>query len=94
MTDNYDNHELSKEELLDLTNEIFPRQRCLSSLMIEVCKNLNGFSFDVMNAVFTVLKHGDNIQHYNLFMTDRPKTDRYGQTSIQFIANQIWNSLS
>ena len=33
MTNNY---ELSYEELLDLTNEISPHDRCLNSLMIEV----------------------------------------------------------
>ena len=34
-----------------------------------------------------------NSRHYNLFVTDRPKTDRYGRNSIPYRANQIWNLL-
>ena len=41
MTNNY---ELSYKELLDLTNKIFPHQRCLNSLMTEVYKFLNRLS--------------------------------------------------
>ena len=44
------NYELSYEELLDLTNEISPHQRCLNSLMTEVYKCLNGLSPDIINA--------------------------------------------
>ena len=74
-----DNYELSKEELLDLTNEISPHQWCLNSLMTEVYKYLNRFSPNIMNDVITVLKHGYNTQHYNLFVTDRSKIEKYGQ---------------
>ena len=74
-----DNYELSKEELLDLTNEISPHQWCLNSLMTEVYKYLNRFSPNIMNDVITVLKHGYNTQHYNFFVTDRSKIEKYGQ---------------
>ena len=83
------NYELSYEELLDLTNEISPHQRCLNSLMTEVYKCLNGISPDIMNDTLAVSKHQYNIQHYSPFVTDRRKTDRYGRNSIPYIANQI-----
>ena len=90
MTNNY---ELSYEELLDLTNEISPHQLCLNSLMTQVYKCLNGTSLDIMNDIFAVSKHQYNTRHYNLFVTDRPKSDRYGRNSIPYRANQIWNLL-
>ena len=63
MTNNY---ELSHKELLDLTYEISPHQRCLNSLMTEVYKCLNGISADIMNDTLAVSKHRYNTQHYNL----------------------------
>ena len=54
MTNNY---EQSYEGHLDLTNEISPHQRCLNSLMTEVCKYLNTFSPDIMNDILAVSKH-------------------------------------
>ena len=51
MTNNYG---LSYEELLDLTNEISPHQRCLNSLMTEVHKCLNEISPDIMNDTLAV----------------------------------------
>ena len=87
MTNNY---ELSYEELLDLTNEIYPHQRCL---MTEVYECLNGLSPYIMNDVLAVSKHRYNARHYNLFVTDRPKTAKYGRNSIPYRANQIWNLL-
>ena len=86
MTNNY---ELSYEELLDLTNEISPHQRCLNSVMTEVYKCLNGISPDNMNDILAVSKHQYNTRHHNLFVTDRLKTDRYGRNSIPCRANQI-----
>ena len=90
MTNNY---ELSYEKLLDLTNEISLHQRCLNSLMTEVYKCLNGLSPDIMNDILAVSKHRYNTRHYNLFVTDWPKTNRYGRNSIPYRANQIWNLL-
>ena len=57
-------------------------------------KCLNGLLLDVMDDVLENLKHRCNTRHYNLFVTDRPKTNRYGQSSIPYRANQILNSLS
>ena len=54
MTNNY---EQSYEGHLDLTNEISSHQRCLNSLMTEVCKYLNTFSPDIMNDILAVSKH-------------------------------------
>ena len=51
-------------------------------------------SLDIINDTLAVSKHQYNTRHYNLFVTDRPKTDRYGQNSIPYRANQIWNLLS
>ena len=87
------NYELSYEELLDLINEISPHQWYLNSLMTKVRKCLNGISLDIMNDILAVSKHKCNTRHYNLFVTDRPKTDRYGRNSIPYKANQIWNLL-
>ena len=71
------NYELNYEELLDLTNEISLQQRCLNSLMTEVYKCLNGLSPDIRNDILAVSKHQYNTRHYNLFVTGRPKPDRY-----------------
>ena len=62
MTNNY---QLSYEDLLDLTNEISPHQRCLNSLMTKVYKCLNGISPDVMNDTLAVSKHRYNTRHYS-----------------------------
>ena len=61
--------------------------------MTEVRKCLNGISPDVMNDILAVSKHKYNTRHYNLFVTDRPRTDRHGRNSIPYRANQIWNLL-
>ena len=56
-------------------------------------KILNGLSPDIMNDVLPVSKHRYNTPPYNLFVTDRPRTDRYGRNSIPYRTNQIWNLL-
>ena len=61
--------------------------------MTEVYKCLNGILPDIMNDTLAVSKHQCNTQHLNLFVTDRPKADRYGGNSIPYRANQIWNLL-
>ena len=76
------NREVSYEELLDLTNEISLHQRSLNSLMTEVYKCLNGLSPDIINDILAVSKHLYNTRHYNLFVTDRHKTDRYNRNSV------------
>ena len=79
---------LSYAELLDLTNEISPQQRCLNSLMSMQC--LNEFSVDFMNDVLAGWKHRHNTRYYNLLVTDGPKIDsRYGRNSIPYRVNQI-----
>ena len=57
-------------------------------------KILNGLSPDIMNDVHPVSKHRCNTRHCNLFVTDRPKTDRYGRNSIPYRAmpREIKNS--
>ena len=87
------NYKLSYAALLHLNNETSPHQQCLKSLMTEVCKCLNGLSPGIMNDILAVSKHRYNTRHYSLFVTDRPKTDRYGRYSIPYRANQIWNLL-
>ena len=59
--------------------------------MTEVYKRLNELSPGIMNDIFAISKHQYNIRHYNLFVTDWPKTDRYGRDSIPNRANQIGN---
>ena len=73
------NCKLSYKELLDLTNEISLHQPCLNSLMTELCKCLNGISPGIMNDKLTVSKHWYNNLHCNHFVTDHPKTHRYGR---------------
>ena len=47
-----------------------------------------------MNDILTVSKHWHNTQHYNLLVTDQPKTDKYGQNSIPYSSSiWIWNLL-
>ena len=46
-----------------------------------------------MNDVLPVSKNRFNTRYYNFFVTDRFKTDRYGQNSIPSTANQIYNLL-
>ena len=62
----YAKYKLSYEELLDLTNEISPHQRCINSLMAEVYKCLNGLSPDIINDILAVSKYQYNTRHYNL----------------------------
>ena len=88
------NCELSCEELLDLTNDISPQQQCLNSLMTEVYRCQNWLSPDIMNHVLSVSKHRCSSRHYNLFVTDQPKTDRFDQNSILQRASQKLNLLS
>ena len=59
--------------------------------MTGVYKCLHGISLDIMNDTLAVLKRQHNTRHYNLFVTDRPKTDGCGWNSIPYRANQIWN---
>ena len=61
--------------------------------MTEAYKSLNGISPDIMNDTLAASKHQYNTQHYNLFVTDRLKTDRFDRNSIPYRANQIWNLL-
>ena len=79
------NYELSYEELLERPRH----QGCLTSPMTEVYKFLHGISPDIMNDALAVLKRQYNTRPYNLFVTDRPKTERYGQNSIPYRVNQI-----
>ena len=78
MTNHY---ELSYEEFLNLINAISPHQRCLISLMTEVYKCLNGLLPDIVNDALAVSKYHYITQHYNLFVTDPPRTD---MVQIQF----------
>ena len=71
----------SHAELLDLTNVISPHQQCLSSLMTEAYKCLNGILPDLINGVLTVSKHQYNIRNNNLLVTDGPKIGRHAQNS-------------
>ena len=59
--------------------------------MTDVYKCLNGISPDITNNVVTDSKHGYNAQHYNLFVTDRPKTDSYDWS---LLPGEIKNSAS
>ena len=56
----YAKYKLSYEELLDLTNEISPHQRCINSVMAEVYKCLNGLSPDIINDILAVSKYQYN----------------------------------
>ena len=47
--------------------------------MTEVYKCLNGLSRDILKNILIILKNGYNIRPYNLFATNKPKTNRYGQ---------------
>ena len=46
----------------------------------------NGISPNITNDVLAVSKHRYNTRHYNLFETDRPKTDRHGRNSTPYRA--------
>ena len=62
----------------ELLYEMFPHHRCSNSLIADVYKCLNRLSQDSMNDVITASEHGYNTQRYDLFVTDRPQTNRYG----------------
>ena len=76
-----------------MTNNYKLSYECLNCLITEVYKCLNGLSPDIVNDVLAVSKHRYNTLKYKLFVTDRPKTDRYGRNSVPFRANQICNLL-
>ena len=46
-----------------------------------------------MNDILAVSKNRCNTRHCNLFVTDPPKTDRYGRNSIPYRVNHLWNLL-
>ena len=50
--------------------------------MTKVHKCLNGISADIINDVLTVSNHGYNTCTTYIFVTDKPKTNRYGKYSI------------
>ena len=67
---------------------ISPHRKCLTSFITEVYNRLNGLAPDIMDNLLTVLKKWYSTRHYNLFMIDRPKTDKYGQNLIPNRADQ------
>ena len=74
------NYELSYEELLNLTIGYL---RTNHAYILNKC--LNGLSPEIMNDILAVSKCRYNTRLYKLFVNDRPKTDRYGQNSIELI---------
>jgi len=89
----YKNQLASFDELLIEAKEITTHQRCLQKLCIEIYKTLNGLAPEIAKNIFPLKIQHHNTRQINVFECENPTTSRYGQTSICYRANQIWNTV-
>ena len=81
------------QDLLRSSGDISIHQRCINSLLTEVCKYIHGLSPEIMNEVFSTRANIYNTRYFNVFETHIPTSNRYGLNSIPYKANQLWNLL-
>ena len=68
-------------------------QLCLNSLMIEVCKQLNGHSPDIMNDIFKLRENMYNLQNFHIFQTANTCLLKYRLDAIPYRARQLWQQV-
>ena len=78
------------ESLYPLLLEDTFHQRCINSVMIEVCKYLNGHSPDIMNDIFKLRENMYNLGNFNIFQTENLRSLKYGLDTNPFRASQLW----
>ena len=69
-------------------------QRCINSLLIEVYKDLNGHSPDIMNDIFKLRENMYNHQNFHIFQTENPCSLKYGIDAILYRASQLWQQVT
>ena len=69
-------------------------QRCINSLLIEVYKDLNGHSPDIMNDIFKLRENMYNHQNFHIFQTENPCSLKYGIDAIPYRASQLWQQVT
>ena len=69
-------------------------QRCINSLLIEVYKDLNGHSPDIMNDIFKLRENMYNHQNFHIFQTEKPCSLKYGIDAIPYRASQLWQQVT
>ena len=68
----------SFKELLELPDELSIHKTCISYLMIEIYKNIQRLSSELMTVVFTSQKNPYNIHSIRLFCNENPRSVRLG----------------
>ena len=81
--------EFSHSFLLEEAHLITFHQRCINSLMIEVCKYLNGHSPDIMNDIFKLRENMHNLRNFHIFQTENLRSFKYGLDAIQYRVSQL-----
>ena len=61
--------------------------------MIEVYKELNRYSPDIMNDIFKLRKNTYNLQNFHIFQTENPRSLKYGLDAIPYRASQLWQQV-
>ena len=79
------------QDLLRSSRDISIHQRCINSLLSEVCKYIHDLSPEIVNEVFCT---GANIYNTRQFEDHIPTSNRYRLNSIPYKANQLWNLLA
>ena len=75
--------------LLKEAQQITFYQRCLSSLIIEIYKYLNGHSPDIVNDILKLRENMYNLRNFQIFQTENPCSLKYGLNTIPCRASQL-----
>ena len=81
------------QDLLRSPGDISIHQRCINSLLTELCKYINVLSPEIMNEIFSNRSNICNTRQFNIFETQIPTSNRYGFDSILYKA-KLSNLLS
>ena len=87
----YDNYDLSFDELLSLDNSCRIHHRNIQYLGIELFKQKNGISPEIVADVFVSKVNRTNLRSNNDFEKPNNKTVHYGDDSLRSFGPIIWN---
>ena len=78
--------------LLEEAHQIAFHQWCISSLMIEVYKYMNGHSPDIVNDIFK-LENKCNLWNFHIFQTENRCSLKYEVDAIPYCTSQLWQQV-
>ena len=61
--------------------------------MIEVYKELNGYSSDIMNDIFKLRKNTYNLRNFHIFQNENPRSLKYGLDVFPYRTSQLWQQV-